>query len=102
MNTVGPVLEAGEVADAIVAAIRERHPDAVVHDRGSYVRVLVADRCELDRESLEAALGRPFSFPSDLELVMPSFKGRLRVSPDGAEWSFGAPIGGPRLQVVRR
>lgn len=88
MTNVGPVLEAGEVADAIVAAIRDNHPDAVVVDRGAYLRVLVPDRCQLLRSAIESHLGRPFRFPSDLELVMPSFKGVFRLTPDRAEWAF--------------
>lgn len=85
-HTVGPVLLVGRVSDAIVAAIREAHPDAVVHDQGSYVRVLVPGRCALTRAAVERELGRPFDLPSDLESVMPSFKGRFRVTSDGAEW----------------
>ena len=57
-------------------------------ENGGYVRVLVPWRCSLDREDLEDELGRPFSFPSDLEQVMPAFKGRLTMSHDHAEWSF--------------
>lgn len=45
---VGPVLEVGEVADAIVAAIRERSSQVVVEDRASYLRVLVPSPCILD------------------------------------------------------
>lgn len=85
-DTVGPVLLAGRVADAIVAAIRAEHPDAVVRDQGSYVRVLVAGRCVLRRDAVEAELGGDFDPARDLEPVMPSFKGHLRISRDAAEW----------------
>jgi len=84
---VGPVLEAGEVAQAIVDAIRAQHPDARVVDRGSYWRVLVAGSCRITRAAIEARLGRPFVLPGDLERVMPSFKGKLLLSEDEVSWS---------------
>jgi toluene monooxygenase system protein D len=83
---VGPVLEPGEVGDAVIAAIAERHPELVVEDRGAYRRVLVAGRCAAARAAIEAHLGRPFTLPGDLELVMPSFKGMLRVTADEVSW----------------
>ena len=42
---VGPVLEAGEVASALIAAIREGNRDVEIVDRGSYLRVLCPQRC---------------------------------------------------------
>ena len=83
------MLEPGELADAIVEAIRERHPDARVEDRDSYVRVLVQSRCVLDRPAVERRTGRPFLLPGDLEQVMPSFKGRLTISGDHVVWALG-------------
>ena len=88
---VGPVLTSGRVADAIDVAIREENPDAQVTDRGSYLRVLVPRRCRVTRVAIEAALSHPFHLPGDLELVMPSFRGRFYVSEDQACWSLGAP-----------
>jgi hypothetical protein len=88
-DRVGPVLEAGEVATAIVAAIRELDPGVELSDRGAYVRVLAADRCRVTRAAIERALGRPFQLPGDLEAVMPSFKGTFAVSEDEATWEVG-------------
>ncbi len=85
---VGPVLEAGETARAVIAALRRLNTDVVVLDRGSYLRVLVPGRCRMTREAVERALGRPFRLPGDLERVMPSFKGRLVVGDDEVVWSF--------------
>ena len=90
-DRVGPVLEAGEPAQAIVAAIREENPDVEVQDRGSYVRVLVPGRCRVTRNTIERLSGRPFHFPRDLELVMPSFKGRLSMTEDEAIWEVRGP-----------
>jgi hypothetical protein len=90
-ESVGPVLTAGNVAQAAIAAIRARHGDLCVIDRGSYWRVLVPGRCVLDRREFERILGTAIRFPSDLEAIMPSFKGRLRLSSDEAIWAAEVP-----------
>ena len=84
---VGPVLEVGDAAWAVVAAIRAAHTGVVVREYGSYLRVLVPGRCVLTREAVERELGQPFRMPGDLEIIMPSFKGKLALSSDAAEWS---------------
>ena len=87
-DPVGPVLEADEVGDAIIAAIREANPGATVLDRGGYRRVLVPGRCVVARAAIERALGRPFRLPADLELVMPAFQGTMQISDDEVVWSW--------------
>jgi hypothetical protein len=86
-GAVGPVLESGAVARAIVDAIVAAHPDAQIVDRGSYWRVLVPGRCRVTRAAIEARLGAPFVLPGDLERVMPSFKGRMILGADEVTWS---------------
>jgi hypothetical protein len=97
-HAVGPVLETGEVADAVITAIRELNHHVVIQDRGSYLRVLVPGRCVVTCEAIAAALGRPFCLPGDLEMIMPSFKGRFEVSEQRASWlsPTGDPAGGQR------
>lgn len=88
-DRVGPVLEGdGQVVEAIIAAIREAHPDVAVIDRGGYLRVMVPHRCVVTRAAVERALGRVFRLPGDLELVMPSFKGAIDVSDDQVVWEW--------------
>ena len=87
-DLVGPVLEAGESASAVVAAIRQLNRDVVVRDRGSYLRVLVPVRCVVTRRAIEQSLGRDFRLPGDLELFMPSFKGHFNVTEEEAVWPF--------------
>jgi hypothetical protein len=84
---VGPVLEAGDVAQAIIAAIRELNTNVEVIDRGAYLRVLVPHRCVLTRAAVVDVSGSDFELPADLELVMPSFQGRLTMSEEQAVWS---------------
>jgi toluene monooxygenase system protein D len=84
--SVGPVLEASELGLAVVAAIQSLNLQVVVQDRGAYLRVSSPRRCVVTRHAIERELGRPVQLPADLELAMPSFKGRLRVDAEGAVW----------------
>ena len=88
-NEVGPVLVAGRVADAIVAAVRQQNAGARISPRGSYVRIAVAHRCEFRTRAVEQLLGEPFRIPQDLERVMTSFCGRMRLAEEGAIWESG-------------
>jgi toluene monooxygenase system protein D len=88
-NLVGPVIRAGEIADAVALAIEDDNPGRAVRvtDRGDYVRIEVDGRCRLTRRSLEHHLGREFSLPQ-LEIEMPSFAGRLSTRTDEYVWYF--------------
>jgi hypothetical protein len=87
-HCVGPVLQKGRSADAVVAAIRELNEGTVVVDRGAYLRVLVPHRCLVTQKAIEAHGGEPFRLPSDLEMIMSSFKGRLELSEENATWTL--------------
>jgi hypothetical protein len=87
-DSVGPVLQSGPVANAIIAAIKDLNQDVIVVDRGAYVRVLVARCCVVNRSAIEKHLGRPFRFPGELEMVMSAFKGSLQLNQDDAAWRF--------------
>src|SRR5260221_4282810 len=84
---VGPVLQKGPITDAIVAAIRELNGDIEVVDRGAYLRVSSPGRCRVTSAAVASRTGAPFRLPSDLELVMSSFKGLFEMSEDEAIWS---------------
>jgi hypothetical protein len=84
---VGPVLSRGAVADAVIAAIQELNPAAIVESREAYLRVLSPGRCIVTRAAIEAHLGAQFHFPADLEAHMPAFAGRLTFTQDSASWS---------------
>ena len=86
-DSVGPVLSSCSLADVLIDALRRRNVGLRVRHQGAYVRALVPGRCTLLRADVEELLGRPFEFPRDLEGVMPSFKGKLALTRDGAEWS---------------
>ena len=91
---VGPVLHATPLAWSVVTVIEEENIDALVRDEGAYLRVLVPRVCRLSRARLEAATGLAIRFPGDLELVMSSFTGVLRLTEDDAVWRLpGTPAG---------
>jgi toluene monooxygenase system protein D len=90
-SLVGPVLQTGESAFGVVAAIHALNASVSVKDHGSYLRVLVPGRCVVTRTEIERQLGRPFHFPTDLEAVMPAFQGRFSVNSDEATWSTAEP-----------
>ena len=87
-DRVGPVLQSGPVANAIIAAIKDLNHDVVLVDRGAYVRVLVPRCCVVTRSAIEEHLGRSFRFPGELETVMSAFKGSLQLNQDDAAWRF--------------
>jgi toluene monooxygenase system protein D len=87
-DRVGPVLQSGTIANAIVAAIKDLNQDVLVVDRRAYLRVLVPQRCVVTRSAIESHLGRPFRFPGELETVMSAFKGTLQLNQDDAVWQF--------------
>ena len=83
---VGPVLTAGVCANAVASAISKENPGASVSNRGGYLRVLVHGRCRVTRHAIERELGRPFALPRDLELIMPSFRGKLQLDTEAVVW----------------
>lgn len=85
---VGPVLQAGPIALAVVEAIRALNRDVGVEDRGSYVRVSCPERCVVSRAAIEERLHHAFVLPGALEQIMPSFKGFLHITDDAVSWDL--------------
>jgi len=90
-DLVGPIIRAGNLAEAVIEAIEADNPDrdVLVLDRDDYVRIHTSRQCRLTRASLERSLGQPFPLAA-LEIDMPSFKGRLSTRTDEYIW-FYAP-----------
>ena len=82
-NAVGPVMRAGEVADAVVEAIQEDNPgkEFVIDDKVAYVRIETQGECVIRQETLSRALGRPIAI-SELEINLTSFAGRIETTDD--------------------
>lgn len=88
-NLVGPVIQAGEFAEAIIEAIREDNPGKEVHlrSRASYVRIELEGECKLRRETVQAKLGRPFQL-TEIEVNMPSFVGQIETGDEEMRFYF--------------
>src|SRR4051794_6929948 len=83
---VGPVLQATPLARAVIAAIEAENEPVVVQDEGAYLRVFVPRVCRLSRAAVEDAAGYPVEFPGDLEVIMSSFAGLIRLTEQDAVW----------------
>ena len=83
---VGPVIQASEMGKAIAESIAELNPGVTIVDRGSYLRVLAPGRCTLSKKALEQRMGSTFRLPIDLEVVMASYRGKMKISEDSVEW----------------
>lgn len=88
-NAVGPILRAGEIAEAAIEAIAEDNPDRAVAviDRGDYVRIHTDGRCRLTKATMEKHLGREYDLAM-LEIEMPSFAGRLKTRWNEYLWYY--------------
>ena len=93
LDPVGPVIQAGELAEAVAEAVRVDNPGkrVDVRSRGTYVRIEVdGGECIIRRSTVEEQLGRPFRM-RDLEVSMPSFVGRIETSTDQVRFWLGTP-----------
>jgi toluene monooxygenase system protein D len=91
VDPVGPVVQAGELADAVAEAIRidNEGKRVDVRSRGSYVRIEVdGGECVIRRQTIEEQLGRPFRM-RDLEVSMPSFVGRIETGTEQFRFWLG-------------
>ena len=88
-NSVGPVLRAGEVADAVVEALQEDNPgkEFTVEDRVAYVRAETEGECVVRAETVAKVLGRPFRI-AELEVNLTSFSGRIETTDDTMRFYF--------------
>ncbi len=88
-DLVGPVIRAGNLAEAVIEAVEVDNPgrDVLVLDRDDYVRIHTSGECRLTRASLERALGQPIQLAA-LEIDMPSFKGRLSTRTNEYVWFY--------------
>lgn len=92
-NKVGPVLRAGEIAQAAIEAIHEDNPGKEVHveDRTAYVRVELEGECIIRRETMQEMLGRPFQM-RELETVLGSFAGQIETTTDHVRFYYARKL----------
>lgn len=82
-NNVGPVIHAGEMAEAIAEALEIDNPgkEVTIEAKSSYVRMSVEDECILRADTISEVLGRTFKM-HELEAVMNAFSGQVDTRSD--------------------
>ncbi len=88
-NRVGPVMRAGDVAQAAVEAAEMDNPgkEIKVEDRKAYLRISTEGELILTRESMEECLGRSFKM-QEIEINLSSFSGQIQVDSDRARFYY--------------
>jgi len=82
-RSVGPVMQRGELGEAVIDAIHEDNPGRKieVEEHASYFRIKVEGECLLRVATVSEMYGSEVTF-SDIERSMPSFEGFIRVETD--------------------
>lgn len=80
---VGPVMRVGDLADAVLDAIRidnsEREID--VDEHASYIRIKVLGLCVIQLDTVSEMVGRKIT-RGDIEMMMPGFEGFITTTTD--------------------
>lgn len=88
-NLVGPVVRSGDIADAVVEAVRDDNPGqaVIVEQHSAYVRIKVEQACVIRRQTIEQYLGRPFEM-SELQTDLASIAGQMEMSDQQVRFYF--------------
>jgi len=88
-NRVGPVIRAGDIAQAAIdaAEIDNEGKEVFVQDRHAYIRLETDHEFVLKRETMEEMLGRPFE-TKEIEINLGSFAGKIDINPDQIRFYF--------------
>tara|TARA_R110000868_G_scaffold226080_4_gene478536 strand:- start:1939 stop:2232 length:294 start_codon:yes stop_codon:yes gene_type:complete len=81
-HRVSAKLMAGEEAQCVADVVAECHPDAQIHDFGSYLAIEREGELRLDLAAISEALGRPYGL-SMLLTILVSFNGAVDVNDEG-------------------
>ncbi len=90
---VGPVVNNGEIGDAVLEAIYEDNQGRKieVEEHASYIRIKVEKECVLRFDTVSDMLGRDVT-RSDIESNMPSLEGFIRVDSEKMRFLATADI----------
>ncbi|MEW2502883.1 MmoB/DmpM family protein [Amycolatopsis sp. CA-161197] len=93
---VGPIMQAGEMAELVADAIAQDNPgaDVLVRDQGSFIRIHTPGICRLTRRTLSELAGRPLRI-GDVEPHMAFFAGHITTTTDEIVWRTGQSAGRP-------
>ncbi len=92
-NMVGPVVRAGDLAQAVIEAARVDNPDKeiFVDDKRAYIRIHAEQEMILRQATIEEELGRPFRM-NDLEVDLSSFAGQIESRDDSVRFYFNKKL----------
>ena len=92
-NRVGPVMRAGDVAQAVVEAAEIDNPgkEIEVEDKLAYLRISTDDEMIITKETMEECLGRSFEM-RDLEINLSSFAGLIDADSDRFRFYFNKKV----------
>ncbi len=82
-NMAGPVVRAGDIAQAVAEAAEIDNPDKdiLVEDHGAYLRIEADGGLIVREETVSEILGRPFEI-RDLEVNLSGFSGFIDTQDD--------------------
>ncbi|HHN67193.1 MAG TPA: monooxygenase [Thermopetrobacter sp.] len=88
-NKVGPVLRAGELAQAAAEAAEIDNPgkEVTIEDKMAYLRIMADDELVLTQDTLSECLGRDMNI-RELEVDLSSFAGQIEWRPDKVRFYF--------------
>jgi hypothetical protein len=69
----------GEVADAVLEAVRSAHDGVSVSEVPGYIVIEVPDRIDVSADAVRDQLGRLDWVMTDLNEVMPAFAGHIEI-----------------------
>ena len=92
-NLVGPVMRAGDLAQAVIEAAKVDNPgkEVFVDDKRAYIRIHTEHEMILRQSTIEEELGRPFRM-NDLEVDLSSFAGQIESRDDSVRFYFAKKL----------
>lgn len=92
-NLVGPVMRAGDLAQAVIEAARVDNPgkEIFVDDKRAYIRIHAEQEMILRQQTIEEELGRPFRM-NDLEVDLSSFAGQIESQDQAVRFYFAKKL----------
>jgi len=92
-NRVGPVMRAGDVAQAAVEAAEMDNPnkEILVEDKIAYVRISTENELVITQESMSECLGRSFKM-NEMEINLASFAGQIEATSKQMRFYFDLTV----------
>jgi toluene monooxygenase system protein D len=92
-NRVGPILRAGDVANAALEAaeIDNEGKEIFIEDKTAYIRMAADNEFILKRDTMEEMLGRSFEM-REIEIHLGSFAGQLEITEEQIRFYFNKSV----------